>query len=244
MKNTRLDEDASIYAKRNENTPARKIWSTLTGREKWQFFKDYYLKIVIITGIIAAFLIWFLITILTPQPEMRMKAAFINSVMTEEAAEQLTSDLSALLNIDSKTEEVNIDNNLFMSLDQSATDQGTMTSQQKLSVYIYAGELDLIVADQAIFERFCGSGFFAPLDDALPEDLKQTLSKQYIMGQHLTEDNPEESDPEPVAYGISLSGCKAFEDLNTGIANPVLGIVINTKHPDEAIETLRYFTGS
>ena len=55
LKKSKLDDDSFIYAKRDEKS-TKERWQEMTAKEKWKFFKDYYLLKIILGAIIIGLL--------------------------------------------------------------------------------------------------------------------------------------------------------------------------------------------
>lgn len=233
MKETRLKEDAAIYSKRQDNKSEKEKWSNLSSHEKVQYFKDYYLKFVIAGALILAFIIWFLYSIFKPKPETMLTVTLINSTMTDEASEALSSQLSSYLDIDTEKEEIFIDTSLY--LDDENPSEATMASEQKMVAYAFSGELDIIIAQEDVFERYAKQGYFINLAEALPSNLYSQFNDTFYMTRA-------EDDTEDIPYGISIAGYKRFENLESYIQNPVIGIMANTKHKSNAVDTIQWFT--
>lgn len=233
MKETRLKEDAAIYSKRQDNKSEKEKWSNLSSHEKVQYFKDYYLKFVIAGALILAFIIWFLYSIFKPKPETMLTVTLINSTMTDEASEALASQLSGYLDIDTEKEEIFIDTSLF--LDDENPSEATMASEQKMVAYAFSGELDIIIAQEDVFERYAKQGYFINLAEALPSNLYSQFNDIFYMTRT-------ENDTEDIPYGISIAGYERFENLESYIQNPVIGIMANTKHKSNAVDTIQWFT--
>lgn len=233
MKETRLKEDAAIYSKRQDSKSEKEKWSNLSSHEKVQYFKDYYLKFVIAGALILAFIIWFLYSIFKPKPETMLTVTLINSTMTDEASEALSSQLSSYLDINTDKEEIFIDTSLF--LDDENPSEATMASEQKMVAYAFSGELDIIIAQEDVFERYAKQGYFINLAEALPSNLYSQFNDTFYMTRA-------ENDTEDIPYGISIAGYERFENLESYIQNPVIGIMANTKHKSNAVDTIQWFT--
>lgn len=233
MKETRLKEDAAIYSKRQDSKSEKEKWSNLSSHEKVQYFKDYYLKFVIAGALILAFIIWFLYSIFKPKPETMLTVTLINSTMTDEASEALSSQLSSYLDINTDREEIFIDTSLF--LDDENPSEATMASEQKMVAYAFSGELDIIIAQEDVFERYAKQGYFINLAEALPSNLYSQFNDTFYMTRA-------ENDTEDIPYGISIAGYERFENLESYIQNPVIGIMANTKHKSNAVDTIQWFT--
>lgn len=234
MKETRLKEDAAIYSKRQDNISEKEKWVNLDSREKVQYFKDYYLKFVIAGALVLAFIIWLLYSMLKPRPDTVLTVTLINSTMTDEASEALSASLSEYLDINRDKEEIFVDTSLFF--DEEHPSEATMASQQKFMAYAMNGEFDIIIAQEDVFETYAANGYFINLAEALPSNLYSQFNEVFYMGK-VTDTDTEDS-----PYGIYISGYQRFENLESYIQNPVIGIMANTKHKTNSVKGLQWLT--
>lgn len=248
-KQTVLDNSAEIYKQRQEQSEKQKL-SNMTFQEKVTYFKNYYLAKTIIVLVIAALAGYFLYTVITPDPENVLYTAIVDYAIDEDTAATIQSDLEKKLNIDKDKQEILFDTSFYLGGDTTASSssdgssaeaspavssdsQYTMASQQKLITYLYAGEIDVMVAPESSFSQYAGIGYFSKLSDELPTDLFTALSDSYFYSA--TED-----DASSGAYGIYLDGAKIYDNKGELIDKPVLGIVVNSEHKQNAIELVRY----
>lgn len=238
MKETRLQEDAYIY-KRREEPDEKQKWKDLDGAGKLQYFKDYYLKKLIIIAIVAVCAGKFLITLLTPAPETDLYAAVINSSAPKEKEDALVETIAGLL--ESETPEAVVwDSSYFINLEEM--DQGSLGAIQRFSAQTYTKMIDIVIADEDEFSYFAKTGCFMDLAEALPTNLYSSLSDDIYLGRTEEENNEGIVYGEETAYGIYLKDSSRFKDIATGIENPVFGIVANTEHEKNVIKTLKYLT--
>ena len=228
MKETRLDDSASIYSKRNEKSEKEK-WRQMNRKEKWQYFLQYYfLKLCAIIAL-AIFAIYLFISILGSKDKLIFEMALINSNMEESKIEEMKHEIEDLLKSE-KREIVMLDDSYYIN----EKEQGDMSSEQKLSVCFYANELDIIVANRPVFEKYAKLGFFCDLAELLPTDQYSQVKEQLFFAS--TEKQKEET-----AYGISLKKSKMFKKYDTQISDPVIGIVSNSKNVKNAVSVLENY---
>lgn len=228
MKETRLDDSASIYSKRNEESEKEK-WSQMNGKEKWQYFSQYYLLKLCAIIVLSIFAMYLFVTILGPKDKLIFEMVLVNSNMEESKIEEMKQEIETLLKPE-KREIVMLDDSYYIS----EKEQGDMSSEQKLSVCYYANELDIIVANRSVFEKYAKLGFFCDLAELLPTDQYSQVKEQLVFAS--TEEQKEET-----AYGISLEGSKQFEKYDTQISDPVIGIVSNSKNVKNAVSVLESY---
>ena len=163
---TTLEDDAAIYAKRDER-PAKERFKDLRGEEKWQFFKDYILGKLIIGVVIAALLIHLLYSIFGPKPENIMYVAVIDDPFGSVYIDKMTAELTELFVRDPKKEEIRLDSDFyFVSNDYNL--------RMKLMTMIAGKDIDFIILPEGEFKLYMDSDIFADLSTVLTgERLKE-----------------------------------------------------------------------
>ena len=91
QKKTALDDDSILYQKRDD-TIGKKDISSLSGRQKLQYFKDYYLKFCILAVVLIAIGANLVYTIF-----FRHQETILNVTAVNEAALADADDLAAFL---------------------------------------------------------------------------------------------------------------------------------------------------
>lgn len=235
MKQSRLDDNASIYERRNEKSERQKL-SEMNGKEKWQYFKDYYLKKTIVSVLLISFVGYFLYTVLSPKPETVLHIACANYQFSEEQIEKLEQEVTDYLGIDPNTEDVLFDPSYILS-------DFDYSSAEKLSVLAFARELDVLIVPESKFQEYAFSGSLWSLSDQLPTDLYSALSDKFYLSQvRQEEESYEEATGPSYVFGIYLDDIELFKDYPTEDP-PVLGIVLSGKNNENAVEFIRYLFG-
>ncbi len=231
FKNTTLDDTASIYQPRQEQTEKQKF-SEMTFKEKVSYFNDYYRLKTIVFVAITIGVIYFVYTILNPGPKTVLHVTSINNSIDMETAETLENNLSDYLNLDKDKENVFIDTTLYLS-DESTMTEMTMASQQKLTTLFYSGDIDIFIAPEAEFASYAKAGFFSKLSDQLTTEMCSYFADSFYHTQT-------EEDPAKGAYGIYLKDSMIYDETGQPVENPVLGIAVNSKYAENAVEFIRY----
>ena len=134
--------------------------------------------------------------------------------------------------IDTDEYDVFVDSTLH--IDNENMSQETIASTQKLMVLVAAGEVDVLMSDEAVIEQYAYNESFYDLREVLsPEQLEQYEPYLYYMDQAVAEaiseaqlepdydysTAPERPDPKkpeamerPVPIGISLVGAKSLNE--------------------------------
>jgi hypothetical protein len=231
LKNTTLDDSASIYQARQEQTEKQKF-SEMTFKEKVGYFNDYYRLKTIVFVAITIGIIYLAYTILNPGPKTVLHITSLNNSIDTETAETLENNLSDYLNLDKDKENVFIDTALYLS-DETAMSEMTMASEQKLMALFFNGEIDVFIAPEAEFTHYAESGFFSKLSEQLTTEMCSYFGDSFYYTQ--TEEDPAKS-----AYGIYLKDSILYDKTGQPMESPVLGIAVNSKHAENAVEFIRY----
>jgi len=225
-KQTKLNDNADIYQPRTEKTEKQKLHD-MNFKEKASYLWVYYRMHALITIAVIGIIIYIIHSIITPNVEVKLSVAMINNAFETEEIEQLKNDLSNHLNLDPKTEEVNI-NTTFMF-----TDSFDMNTRQVLSTFIMAGEIDVIIAPESQIASYAYYGTFSKLADQLPTDLYSSLTNNFYF-------STQEEFPEKEALGIYLTDCSLYKNYNDPSDPFVLALVGNSGNKENAIELIRY----
>lgn len=249
VKKTVLDDSASIYEKRDEKESVKKTWKELNRKERWTFFKDYYLLKIIICVVLAGVLINIGVTVFGPHTKEILSVAVLMDELDGKSVSAMTDELTNMLETD-KHHIVNIDSSYYFS-EGSGT---SFTGDEKLSTMLYTGIIDVIVADEANFKKYAYLGNLKSLDTYLPEDIKNALSNKFVMANMQVDDDnqkalddataigkePDYEDGEPYVFGIDLSDCKKYKELKGYQEHPILTVAYNSPNPENTIRFIRY----
>ena len=248
-KQTILDDSASIYEKREEQKSIKKTWKELSGKERWTFFKDYYLLKIIIGVVVIGMLTNIGITVFGPHTEEILSVAVLMDELNSDSTQNMTKELTDLLETD-KHHIVNIDSSYFF-----AEGGGTSyTGDEKLSTLLYSGIIDVIVADEANFKKYGYFGNLKNLDLFLPDDMKEALEDKLLTANVQVDDSNKKAldeamvgkkeltyeDGTPCVMGIDLSDCKKYKALKGYQEHPILTITHNSPNPENTLRFIRY----
>lgn len=256
-----LADDAAIYQNRGHKSEKDKI-SEMTRKERISYIFQYYGVKVLIAILAIAGLIYFIYSVTKPKIETVLSVALINTYIEEETKVNLEDDLSKHLNIGDMEEvyvdssysidpdSYNTDDNISepsTDIDQTSEieseeieseeiqpvdNTATVASQVRLSTYIAAGEIDIIITTEELFDNYVNSEFFDNLEDLLPTDVFGNLSDKLYFA---TIEEVGESKP----YGIYLDDLPFFQDYPSDEPR-ILGIVVNSSYKNNCVSALRY----
>ncbi len=237
-KETRLDDSAEIYKKREKMTERQKL-SEMNTTEKWDYFKQYYYKKLLATLVIVGFVGYFLYEVLSPKPDTVLSVAMVNYPLDEVTLTQLENDIKDLLNVNEETQNILIDTGYDLNNHDYA-------SAEKLSTYAFAGEIDLFIAPESQFVKYAFSNSLAPLTDALPTDVYSALSDRLFSCRTRLSDEevPSEAKGPEGVFGIYAEDLPMFKAYQGYMQDPpVIGIIVTSKNTENAVSTIRYLFG-
>lgn len=227
-KETRLDESAQIYQPREKQSDRAKF-KEMNRKQKFTYFKDYYLMKCFFVLLALVFVGSLAYSIFGPKVDTVLHAAVINGVFSDTTAQSMETDMEARLELDTKKSDVHIDTSFFIGDDYH---YGPST-EQKLVALLMAGDIDIIIAPEKEFAIYVAQGYMAKLSDQLPTQLFSSLSDRFLSS--VTKDDPKEA-----AYGIYLNNYQLYDTNGTVVMDPVIGICLSSKHKDNGIALIQY----
>ena len=221
-------------------------------KEKAQYFWTYYKWHVIISVCAIFFVVSLTHTILT-RKDNGFYVVMLNGYAGA-TSEDYSKEVTKLLDLDSSKEQVIFDSGIY--IDFVASDQRSMTSAQKIMVYLSAKELDVMIGEGSTIQHYAYSETFPDLREFLTPKQVEKYQDRFIYFDRkiLTEKaaavdegksydivfpkNP--TDPttmeDPVPFGIDVSDCKDITN-NFAYADPKIYIcpIVNTTHKDRVL---------
>lgn len=242
LKDSTLSNDASIYQKREVISELDK-WKSLKGKEKWGYFNQYYRNKIIVAILSIGFVVYMIITMLTPKVETQLFVAVINNALSQNNIDIIKPEFGQLLELPEDDLSLIIDNT-FQTSSSGEYSEFTVANETKLGTYIFAGDIDVMIVNEADFASYAAYGNYIKLADVLPTDLISKLANEFVEADLITEDNLFDEIENPATergvYGISLKNALAFDTSIQRIENPILAIVANSEQKDNVIEFIRY----
>lgn len=214
-------------------------------KEKLSYFWDYYKWHVLGTAIGICVVVSLIHTFLT-QKETAYYSAFVNMAETWDS-EEYKMNFATAAGVNLKKEAIYFDAN--MRIDFNAMDQATLSTTQKLLVFISGKELDSLLGDRAVMNRYAYNEVLVDLREFLTaEEMAKYEPYFFYMDRALvgTEDEsgvdsdiryPEDpTDPstmtDPVPVAILLHDCKKFSEVYLYGTEQYVGFLINSPHPE------------
>ncbi len=216
---TVLNEDADIYRHPDEELTEKEKLKRMGWRGRWQYFKDYYMRYVLVAGLLVLCVVALAVFRPDPGTETVLYVGFINDSIHQEREEAVKEKLPEILSYDPEKESVLFDYTLFLTEDNDFLTKNTMTA---LTEQFYTGNMDLLVAEKDIFEAYEKQGAFLPLDEALSgEDYEELKGFLY----------------DECSYSLKDS---AVYHSFAGLDDPVIGICRKSKRMERSIAFIKY----
>lgn len=226
---------AEIYQKRTEETNKEDI-ANLSGKGKWQQFRDYYLKNVVIAVIVVCLLAGGIIQAATKK-QTALYVVIQNDVLEEETVQAFQKAIEEYLKINTDKMVVMID---------------TASDDRKLQTYFYAGTADILITDEKAFQSWGQSEYFYASDiDREAAFYKEYDEKYHYMTAYVTSEDIRKNISKDVTEtiagdktkhncGLYLTDSEKYRQIGGQLEKPVLGISITTERLEEAEKFTRY----
>lgn len=239
-KETALKDDASIYQKRVEKSERQKFSEMKTFQEKVNYFKMYYLKMVL-AGILIIFLaVYFIYTVASPKDKNLLHVAFVDYFFMDEVTAQMADEFVAAKNIQLGEHEVIS----FDGTSYQISGSGNYNTATVFSTHVMTKEIDMVIAPESSFQAYAFNGTMGSLTELLPSDLYSALSDRFFLSKmRQGNEGIEDAVGEDYVLGIYLDDTPFWEKYGSSIQGedrPVIGIVINGPNKERAVEFLRY----
>lgn len=236
-KKTSLEEDAFIYAKRDEEESEKSKWSKMNKEQKISYFKAYYLRPLIIGCAVLVLLGFFLYKDVIMKKDVVYRCALINEMATEIPIETFADGFTSSMGLDPKRNLASF--HMYYTNTEIANEVGAAaaTDLTQISSMIYATMLDSIIAGEEDFNQYLENAFFVDLTTILSEkELAAIQDHLYIP------DTPENKNKHP--YGVYLDGNKVYETIFEGgggvVEKPLYGIIFNSEKKENSKKLLYY----
>ena len=232
---SKVKKDGLIYQQRNDKD-YKAEYEKLDSKGKFQFFKDYYLQTIVVIAVLVIVGGYYLYGSLT-KPQTVLYVAVCDDNLDEKQVEKLEKAVGTYLGLDNKHEIVTINTDYNSS-------NGTLSEQ--LQSYIYAGTCDVVIAPKKGFMSYASAGYFLEPDTsdtvALFKDWpeKKRLYCPVVDGEQIR--GEKDFDTTKYNFGIEISGCKKYKELEGLGKSAYAGITNSSKKQEEAAAFLKFLT--
>ena len=206
-KKTSLTEEASIYQKRQDDLSDKERIKNMTGKQKRDFFKTYYLPKLLVILAVAGVVFYIVWVDFINKSHIYMRCAILNESITDSTLTEFSDRFTDSLKMNYKKNRASF--YMYYTRSDVAREMGADTGSDlsEISSRLVANSLDCMIASYEDVENiYLKNGFIMNLNDFLSEKEKKAL-KPY------------------------LEDCKKYRTLFTGrtpiTEEPVLYVITN-----------------
>ena len=221
-KKTSLTEEASIYQKRQDDLSDKERIKNMTGKQKRDFFKTYYLPKLLVILAVAGVVFYIVWVDFINKSHIYMRCAILNESITDSTLTEFSDRFTDSMKMDYKKNRASF--YMYYTRSDVAREMGADTGSDlsEISSRLVANSSDCMIASYEDVENiYLKNGFIMNLNDFLSEKEKKAL-KPYLVTKKNEADK---------VIGISLKDCKKYRTLFTGrtpiTEEPVLYVITN-----------------
>lgn len=226
---TVLDDNAEIYNRKGNN--GEKSFKEMSNRERVRFFVDYYLikVLIFIAGILLVIgLVWNFF--FKEKANTVLYIAVVDDVLAEDAKNELQEKLEEIYCVEDN-DEVVIDDSFYT--EDEATD--------KIQIYLSNNQIDIIIADEKVFDTLAGYGYFTALEAEMTDTQLAEYgsliheANGYLETDEITVDDINTGRGELKGYGIDISKSVVYTGMDSILDRPIAGITANSSNAQNAV---------
>ena len=221
-KKTSLTEEASIYQKRQDDLSDKERIKNMTGKQKRDFFRTYYLPKLLVILAVAGVVFYIVWVDFINKSHIYMRCAILNESITDSTLTEFSDRFTDSMKMDYKKNRASF--YMYYTRSDVAREMGADTGSDlsEISSRLVANSLDCMIASYEDVENiYLKNGFIMNLNNFLSENEKKALKPYFITKKN-------EADK---VIGISLKDCKKYRTLFTGrtpiTEEPVLYVITN-----------------
>lgn len=230
VKKSRLDKDSEIYKSDHIDKMDKKLWESMSKKEKLVFFKDYYLKYLIIAIIIMPIIIFFVKDMTKTSAKESLRCGLLDDIYLNPNLEgEFKDDLWYYMSRDeSYMGSKNKDTMYFK------TYTSTFADDIEINGFLDKNKFDVLIMSQKTFQSYAESCILTDLESVLPENVLEKLKDQLL---YVKDRNGKEA-----AYGINMSRdmLELYSNEGKPVDSAIYTIPNNTKRLDAAVELIKF----
>lgn len=233
VKKGRLDKKSEIYDHNRSDKMDKKLWSTMNRKEKLIYFKDYYLKYVIIVIILIPIVFYVVKDMTRKSTEDSFRCGILNSMyMDPDRVKPLLGDLDYYMTKDvdymgSKNEE-----RMYIQ-----TYTASFADDVEINGFYERRKFDVLIMNQDTYQSYAKNCQLTDLKTVLPEAVLDKVKDHFVYAKDI---NGNEA-----AYGITLDPkwLALFEKVGEEfqpVESAIITIPNNTKRLEAATEFIKF----
>ena len=221
-KKTSLTEEASIYQKRQDDLSDKERIKNMTGKQKRDFFRTYYLPKLLVILAVAGVVFYIVWVDFINKSHIYLRCAILNESITDSTLTEFSDRFTDSMKMDYKKNRASF--YMYYTRSDVAREMGADTGSDlsEISSRLVANSLDCMIASYEDVENiYLKNGFIMNLNNFLSENEKKALKPYFVTKKN-------EADK---VIGISLKDCKKYRTLFTGrtpiTEEPLLYVITN-----------------
>lgn len=143
----------------------RQTFKSLTFKEKVDFIKDYYLLKIILGVLVGFFALWFIYDAFIAQKETLYSGGLLLCTVNDEGRKYLTDDFFDRIATRKRKQQVNLSEDLTMSLVEGQEIKPDFSQDQNLFAYIVAGYYDYFFIDAKYIDHYIELDCYKDISD-------------------------------------------------------------------------------
>ncbi len=221
-------QELKEYVKEETKQETRKL-REMSWSDRFWYIWEYYKWHMLIFAVILMMLSAVATSIYNSTLKTQLYCVIVNNPMTQrENFDFMTQGFADYMQFGEK-DRIYVES-LMIPTDGSFDDLA-MATQGKLSALIAARELDIMICDQVLFERYAEMDGYMDMETFLPPDLLELVRDRLLYAEN--------ESGQTVAYGIDVTDNWYLKNLGV-VTDPACFAVINSApHTDNCIALLR-----
>lgn len=221
-KKTSLDEKASIYQKRQDEMPEKERLRQMSGKERREHFKTYYLPTLLVVLVVAAIVFYIVWVDFINKSNIYLHCAILNESISDGALTELSDRFTESIDMDSSKNKTSF--YLYYTRSDAALEMGADAGRDlsEISSRLLASSLDCMIAsEEDVKDSYMKSGFMLDLSTLLTREELARLESCFY--------HPAGNDGQ--IYGIHLKQCAAYQSLFSDrtpmVDDPIFFVITN-----------------
>lgn len=224
LKDTLLEEKKKL----KDMTFKNKIWYI------WEYYKIPIISVIVIVSLAVSIGT----AVFNNRFETALSCIILNSQPDSQqdlVSEYFDQGFRQFINLPEDV-KIDVDHSMSLSFDESEMNEFTYAEMAKLSAMISSKELDVMIAKEDSIDHFGQMGGFCDLKELLPPDVYDSVKDNlYLVTNQET--------GETAAYGLKIKDSDFLKKTGLHMKDPILSVLVNSKHTDIAALLIRYVYG-
>ncbi len=210
----------------------RKKLSGMTWGQRLGYIWDYYKPLMVAVLVIIVIISIGVTIYQNMQINYIVQVYMTNCNSLEMDVDQIAADFGEYIGGLEKHDQVTVDTSVL--LDSESLSEAAMAGQMKMMALSAAGDIDVVLFDEANFERYCESGALEDLESLLDQEQLAAWSDLLVPGTN------SETGEEGV-YALQLQNAPLLVEQNAYGGGPVYGaVMVSSVRKDMGVAFLQF----